>query len=239
MSFTHAQTAPALIRNAAPRPPTQWGFSPGRRLRSLPGAQSRFLPGRIVPSVKKAPPVRAGLSRDKHPKTRASRQLDASHHAIPANCQSFEPTCSARMRIRIYGTHEVQHSWTICRSGSRCPQLLETIEAIQDGRIDIEKINGPFCLRMAAAPLNTARASRLRSSAAGLEIRIRDLCEVHAARHRAIRLNCRLTSPQTQFWPVFCGDSSWSARYPISLLTSASTIVRISPESSRATRCPT
>jgi hypothetical protein len=47
-------------------------------------------------------------------------------------------------------------------------EIANATEAIQDGRIHIEKLNGPFCSRMAAAQrMNTWPALNWRSPAVG------------------------------------------------------------------------
>jgi hypothetical protein len=45
-------------------------------------------------------------------------------------------------------------------------EIANSVEAIQDGRIHVEKINEPFC-RPAAAPTNTSPGYRWRSIADG------------------------------------------------------------------------
>ena len=53
------------------------------------------------------------------------------------------------------------------KAARRILEIANSVEAIQDGRIHVEKINGPFCFGTAEARPNTALACRSRSSAAG------------------------------------------------------------------------
>jgi hypothetical protein len=68
-------------------------------------------------------------------------------------------------------------------------EIADSVEAVQDGRIYIELVNGPFLFGLKATPdeflagLNCGNRTRLAGSA-----RVRDLCEVHTNRHRAVRL---------------------------------------------------
>jgi hypothetical protein len=51
------------------------------------------------------------------------------------------------------------------RAARRIVEIASTVEPVQDGRLHVELINGPFCSRTRAARPNTARAWRSPSSA--------------------------------------------------------------------------
>jgi hypothetical protein len=52
------------------------------------------------------------------------------------------------------------------KSRRKLLEIANSVEAVQDGRIHIEKINGRFLFREHASPANTRPASIWRSSAA-------------------------------------------------------------------------
>ena len=53
------------------------------------------------------------------------------------------------------------------KAARRMLEIANSVEAIQDGRIHVEKINGPFLFRDGGAQPNTAPACSSRSNAAG------------------------------------------------------------------------
>jgi hypothetical protein len=55
-------------------------------------------------------------------------------------------------------------------------EIANTVEAIQDGRIHIERINGPFLFKEGGTPPNTRLARHCARLA--VETRVRHLCEV-------------------------------------------------------------
>jgi hypothetical protein len=71
-------------------------------------------------------------------------------------------------------------------------EIANTVEAVQDGRIHIEKINEPF-LRAGGSPTEYVAGPEL-ALARGmvLEARIRRLCEVHAGGRRSLRVSQRV-----------------------------------------------
>ena len=53
------------------------------------------------------------------------------------------------------------------KAARRLPEIANAVEAVQDGRIPIEKINAPFLFRERATPAKYSAASSWRSPAAG------------------------------------------------------------------------
>ena len=85
-------------------------------------------------------------------------------------------------------------------------EIANGIEAVQDGRIYIELLNGAF-LRANATP-DQYRDALARAIELGWLWRheFRDLCEVDASRHRAVHLIRRSTVP-----PFLSGGAEWAA----------------------------
>jgi hypothetical protein len=74
-------------------------------------------------------------------------------------------------------------------------EIANSVEAVQDGRIHIEKINGPFLFREKGTPV----AGRIQGDRARLAraARERDLCEVHAGGCRPVCLRLPATPAPT------------------------------------------
>ena len=71
------------------------------------------------------------------------------------------------------------------------PKLLEIangVEAVQDGRIFIELINGPFSYEHKGSPAEYGAAQARDRTRLAMEARERHLCEAHTIRCRPFRL---------------------------------------------------
>ena len=89
-------------------------------------------------------------------------------------------------------------------------EIANATEAPQEGRIHIEKINGPVssCLHMARARLKYTAGSNLRSRTAGYGCTNRDLREVHAGRRGPVPRDMRDDVTET---PMFRGPRYFGA----------------------------
>jgi hypothetical protein len=69
-------------------------------------------------------------------------------------------------------------------------EIANATEAVQDGRIHIEKINGPFLFKEGGSPA-VYRAGLELAIARGwlFKSRVRNLCEVHPSRRGPVRLS--------------------------------------------------
>jgi hypothetical protein len=64
-------------------------------------------------------------------------------------------------------------------------EIANAVEAVQDGRIHVEKINEPF-LRDGGSPAEWRRAETRDRVRLAVDARERDLCEVHSDWRRAV-----------------------------------------------------
>jgi hypothetical protein len=68
-------------------------------------------------------------------------------------------------------------------------EIANATEASQEGRIHIEKINGPILFKEGGSPAEyTARSRTRHREGLAMAARVRDLCEVHPGRGGAVRL---------------------------------------------------
>src|SRR5258705_3520249 len=74
------------------------------------------------------------------------------------------------------------------KAARRLMEHAHFFEPIQDGRIYIEKINGPFLFGDKGTPAEYAAGLELAIKRGWLELRIRNVCEVHRRRRRSVRL---------------------------------------------------
>jgi hypothetical protein len=66
--------------------------------------------------------------------------------------------------VKYVETHALSDAETAAR---KLIEIANGVEAVQDGRIHIEKINGPFSMRSKARPLNISPDSNWPSREAG------------------------------------------------------------------------
>jgi hypothetical protein len=116
----------------------------------------------------------------------------------------------------VCGTHPDHQPLAAPEKAAR--KLLEianAIEAVQDGRIYIEIINGQFFSRQAARRRSTAQGSPAWLPSAGVETRVRNICKVHACRCRDVRV--KADGPQNHYWErrrpaQTINDEAWDRR---------------------------
>lgn len=65
-------------------------------------------------------------------------------------------------------------------------EIASTVEPVQDGRIHIEKINGPFLFSHGGSPAEYGAGLAAAIARLALETRVRNICEVHTGRHRVV-----------------------------------------------------
>ena len=70
-------------------------------------------------------------------------------------------------------------------------EIANSVEAVQDGRIYIELVNGLFLFGLKATPRISCRPQCGNRTRLAASARVRDLCEVHTNRRRAVRLMAR------------------------------------------------
>ena|SRR5882757_861880 len=71
-------------------------------------------------------------------------------------------------------------------------EIANAVETLQDGRIHIEKINGPFLFKEGGTPGGVHRRARPRRRQwLAVEARVRNLREVHASRCGVVRVTMR------------------------------------------------
>ena len=79
----------------------------------------------------------------------------------------------------------------IC-AGGEVTRIASTVEAVQDGRIHIEKVNGPFLYREGGTPAEYKAGLDLAIARGWLELHESGtLREIHAGGRRAVRVGSR------------------------------------------------
>ena len=82
------------------------------------------------------------------------------------------------------------------KAARRIVEIANSVEAVQDGRIHIEKINGPFLFREKGTPAEYQAGLNLAIERGWLEAaRERHVRPVHANRRRSVRLNVIRSRP--------------------------------------------